>query len=136
MFVVWLNYLRHVRVSPKNYVPLFGTYSHMLFHVLVVGFNYLRHVRFSPGPLYPCLVHVPTCHFMCCVVCIMLSCTSLDFICTTSTRFTASALLNLILRLQILKQSKRITTLMTGPITFPIHDNKLNNAEYVVVRPY
>ena len=34
-------------------------------HVFVVWFNYLRHVRFSSGPLYPSLVHVLTCHFIC-----------------------------------------------------------------------
>ena len=61
------NHLRHVRVSRRKYVPLFGTYSHMPFQVLVVCFNYLRHVRFTPGPLYPSLVYVITCHFMCCV---------------------------------------------------------------------
>ena len=67
VFVVWFNYLRHIRFSRRNYVPLFGTCSHMPFLVLVVCFNYLRHVRFSSGHLYPSSVHVLTCHFMCCV---------------------------------------------------------------------
>jgi hypothetical protein len=62
MFVVWLNYLRHVRVSPKNYIPQFGTCSHMPFHVL-------------------CGVHY--------VIMYLIS-----LICTTSTRFNASAVFN------------------------------------------
>ena len=76
MFVVWLNYLNNVWVSRKNDIPFFGTCTHMPFHVLVVGFNYVRHVRFSPGPLYPRLVRVLTCHFMCCVyeLCSLLVC--------------------------------------------------------------
>jgi hypothetical protein len=71
LFVVWFNYLRHVRFSRRTSIPLFGTCSHMPHHVLVFRFNYLRHVRFSSGPLYPSLVHVLTCHFMCCACWIM-----------------------------------------------------------------
>ena len=67
VFVDSFNYLRHVRFSRRNYVPLFGTCSHMPFRVRVVRFNYLRHVRFSSGPLYPSSIHVLTCHFMRCV---------------------------------------------------------------------
>jgi hypothetical protein len=44
-FVVWFNYLRHVRFSRMTYVPLFGTCSHMLFHVLVVRFPMIGHIK-------------------------------------------------------------------------------------------
>ena len=52
-FVVSLIYLRHVWVSQKNYVTLFGTCSHMPFHVFVNCLNYLRHVWFSPDNSAP-----------------------------------------------------------------------------------